>query len=326
MNTSPVNNVNDCIACQAMKAAYAELVVLQNQIETDFKQAAKTGDLLPVKMLQRVIEAKTDDLRKLLFASKSVYKRISTMENFDSPLVEVLDLDKINLLALNSLGRAIDGWLSGAPLDEVALMNRITEQIARRRRGCDVGVKSSVAMEPEVLLLHRKGNNQTDLYGSDIAVTVSVPNLGFLKTALFQLKKCKTLACTLELKQLQDALVDTRIAPRAFVLAVDEDRHVMRIESVQHVAGRFSTNQKSKTFDCSVWSGLSIWLHAWLSCAIAPSSIEQDSTSIESMLRRHVVPKRPRTIWSVEAVQEVDDSHLPARAWMILEFKTEQRS
>lgn len=96
-----------------------------------------------------------------------------------------LDFDKIAYNTLWDVSEAVRGWLSGQPTDEVALMNRITERITRRRRGCDVGVGSKVQMVSQLALLHRKGARQTDLYGADLAITVLVAKIGFIKTRFF---------------------------------------------------------------------------------------------------------------------------------------------
>ncbi len=56
-------------------------------------------------------------------------------------LWDYVDLDKVLKVVLDDVGSAVNGWLNGRPLDEIALMNRITEILARRRRGCDVGIQ-----------------------------------------------------------------------------------------------------------------------------------------------------------------------------------------
>jgi hypothetical protein len=105
------------------------------------------------------------------------------------PFPEIIDFDKVTTIALSELTASLREWLDGRPTDEVALMNRITAHLNKRRRGCDVGVNTPIKMQSQLALLHRQGKNQTDLYGSDLAITVSIDKLDFLKTAFFNSRK-----------------------------------------------------------------------------------------------------------------------------------------
>lgn len=101
-----------------------------------------------------------------------------------------LDLDKILAVILKEIQNETRGWLIGRPCSEEAFLNRLTEVLAKRRK-CDVGTTEVYKVEVEQHILHRKGKNQTDKYGSDLAVTISIPDQKFSKTALLQLKKAK---------------------------------------------------------------------------------------------------------------------------------------
>ena len=136
----------------------------------------------------------------------------------------VLDQDEFLRIAVEDILVAANGWLSGAPLDEVALLNRITAELGRRRRGCDLGLETPVRTTCHVFLLHRQGANQVDLFGSDLAVTVDFNDGQFIKTAFFQLKRSSELHVQLERQQLDDATRVSAVGDRSFVFAVDDER------------------------------------------------------------------------------------------------------
>ena len=173
---------------------------------------------------------------------------------------EILDFDRVACQALREIGTAVNGWLSGQPHEEVALMNRITEQLSRGRRNCDVGVRVPVAMESKVYQLHRRGSQGQDQYGADFAVTISVPESDWIKTALFQMKRSSDASIVVQKHQIEAARVD-RIFKRTFVFAVDEQRGLMRLKSACEIQADFPADQNTHTVDCSHWHGLVYWLH-----------------------------------------------------------------
>ena len=117
---------------------------------------------------------------------------------------DVIDEDKLLQQVTTRLKKALIAWLKGMAADETALMNQITSEFnLRYPKSCDIGKSSSVRISTEIYELHRKGINQIDQYGSDLAITVSVP--GFTKTAFFQFKMAKNDKAQLEIKQLKDA-------------------------------------------------------------------------------------------------------------------------
>jgi len=231
-----------------------------------------------------------------------------------------LDFDKIAHHALTDLGYAITKWLEGRPLDEVAFMNHVTGRIVRRRRGCDVGVQTPMQMHAKVYELHRKGPRQTDRFGADLAVTVSVPGESFMKTALFQIKRSRDYSVDVELKQLHEAQGHELTQNRSFVFAVDESRRSFRIKRVSEVESSFD-GQKRKRFDASAWLCLADFLWQWLSCDLGQPSNPNDSDSIEKMLEGYIVEPQSGLTWNSESADQSQDDFLPARSWLRLEFR-----
>ncbi len=235
-------------------------------------------------------------------------------------LLNHVDFDKVLNIAIYDIGSAISGWLSGQPRDEVALMNRLTEKLARRRRGCDVGIENTVFMKCKTHILHRRGINQIDRFGSDVAITVSLDGTDILKTALFQLKRSSELSLSIEKRQLDDACIDRRTGNRSYIFAVDDVRHCIRVKDIMPLKSEFNSTQATKTFNSRDWDGLSQWLFKWLSCTIGDPSDPNDRNSIESLLNSFSVEPDNRT-WGYQAVHEFPDDFLPARSWLHMIFQ-----
>lgn len=234
-----------------------------------------------------------------------------------------LDFDKFMITALAEIGAAVSGWLKGRPLDEVALLNRLTERLGRTRRGCDVGVSQPVSMHAKVYLLHRKGPNQTDSYGSDLAITAYTQDLSFFKTALFQLKKSDVFSLSLEKRQLLDSLSDPRTAPRSFVLAADEARQAIRIRDAKSILSEYSGSEKTKSFNSMDWDCLTEWCWEWLSCNRGVVSNEGDPNSVESLLQNYVISEETGyTPWgrNVDIEAFKSEAVAPVRTWQVMEF------
>ncbi|OMF43531.1 hypothetical protein [Paenibacillus peoriae] len=116
-----------------------------------------------------------------------------------------LNVDKILGVMLKEIQNETRKWLAGRPCSEEAFLNRLTEVLAKPRRNCDVGNTEVYKVEVKQYILHRKGKNQTDKYGSDLAVTISIPDLKFSKTSLLQLKKSENYKAQLLRDQIQQA-------------------------------------------------------------------------------------------------------------------------
>lgn len=241
-----------------------------------------------------------------------------------------LDPDKVITAALSAMDRAIDGWLEGGLTTEEPLMSRLIEQITQRHRRCDVGRVDPVTMHGQVALLHRRGKQQRDLHGSDLALTIDVPAEGFRKTALFQLKVCEEYDLRLEKQQLLDTRVDPRVAERAFVLAVDRTHKVSRFDTTKNQIESLG-QAASIGVDCSKWDGLAQWLPKWLACQVGAPSDTKALDSIEKALQPLVVrveAPRGKVIpvpWAGEPSRGLPDNFVTPAAWLQLIFRQSDR-
>lgn len=240
-----------------------------------------------------------------------------------------VDVDALTYYVLNYLGGAIDAWIAGRPHDEPALLNHITGALARRHRGCDVGLRSRVRVEAQVVDLHRRGENSTDRFGADLVVTLYAPGRRFAKTAFFQLKKSDQCDLTLQRHQLEDAQVDHRIAERSFVLAVDEVTQKMRIASVSTLLGEFPSNADTHSVSSFDWSAITTWLARWLACEEAPSSDLRSPGNVEGLLESFARDESVAgQVWTIERnriyAAEYPDGYSPARVWTPIALRDEE--
>jgi hypothetical protein len=232
------------------------------------------------------------------------------------PLPEDVDLDKLISFLLDCEKKAITGWLDGVPKDETAFMNRLTGQLAKLKRGCDVGLKPRVVVYPRVYELHRRAKDSSDALGSDLAITVSILPAHYVKTALFQVKAGKGFSAQLERHQLEAATATKEVADRSFVLYVDEGRGSIRIAKAVDLLVGWPKSQATKTFSSSSWMALSAWATGWLSCDIGPvSDNPYAATSLENTLRKYEAEPAARLATLVEPAGPL--------AWLIFAFQVE---
>lgn len=228
-----------------------------------------------------------------------------------------IDFDRMAYHVLGDVAYALNGWARGRPSDETALLNRLTEVLVRRRRGCDIGVNSRVIVVPQVAVLHRQGAQQIDRYGADLAVTLFSPAQRFAKTSFFQLKKTTSHVTQLERSQLEEAFVDTRIGERSFVFAVDETRLNVRIGKGATLRAAFPAEQATHQFDTTEWDSLALWLWSWMSCREAPSSDLTSLSAVERLIAELAVPTRPgERLWGESHGYDLPENYSPARAWL----------
>lgn len=239
-----------------------------------------------------------------------------------------IDFDKVVSAVLHDTTYSIRQWLRGRPLSEEPLMNSITGNFSRGRQGCDVGVITPTKMTSQLALLHRKGIIQTDLYGSDIAVTVYIDQIPFAKTAFFQLKISHFYSCSLDIVQINQALTDIRIRNRAFALAIDQNRQGVRIEKLDVIEPTFPIGQKSKTFDTTTWEFLTLWLHKWLSCDVGEATDLSDTNGIEKELQKYVDVEEENVNWispwgfESSLISDNKTEIIPAKAWLVFLIET----
>jgi hypothetical protein len=236
-----------------------------------------------------------------------------------------IDFDQLIYALLDDMAKAVTGWASGLPMDEAALMNRITAKLSRKRRRCDVGVDSPVEMFGKFHLLHRQGTGQSDKFGSDLAVTIQIPRVQFTKTAFFQLKVSLGYSATLTVDQLAQAKVFPGVLERSFVLAVDQSRFGYRICATKNCLTAFPIGQGNRKFDVSTWEFLTAWLSAWFSCERGPPTDPKDPNPVELMLDKY----RQATVQEIydEAIlANVQQGIFPAKSWLHFTFETNEGS
>jgi hypothetical protein len=172
-------------------------------------------------------------------------------------------------------------------------------------------------VDSSTYVLHRKGKNQTDKYGADLAVTLDVDGI-WRKTVIFQLKKSNGYKVGLNGDDLKAASEDPLIAERSFVLAIDEERLGVRIAKVEGLSTKLEeSGQKSMTFDTNTWRFLHEWLVEWLRCGLAPQSPTDGDPGVEGLLDAFRV--EPIEDEEEYYFQPADVRHLesvPARAWL----------
>jgi hypothetical protein len=228
-----------------------------------------------------------------------------------------LDADRFIRIVLNEVDRAAQGWKKGDPRDETAFMSRLTEFLKRKSKNCDVGKASPMKVDSSTYVLHRKGMNQTDKYGADLAVTLDVSGI-WRKTVIFQLKKSNGYKVRLNGDDLKSTSEDPLIAERSFVLAIDEERLGIRIAKVEGLNTKLQeSGQKSMAFDTNDWHFLHDWITEWLRCGLAPHSPNDNSAGVEYLLDSFRVE-----LGEDEEEYDYDQSNIrrlefiPARVWL----------
>jgi hypothetical protein len=233
---------------------------------------------------------------------------------------QTIDLDSVSADLLCDMAHAVNGWAHGEPRDETALMNRITERLSRRRRQCDVGVDHPVEVTADFAALHRRGPSQTDQFGSDLATTVRIPQLNFIKTAFFQLKVSEHYKAQVERKQLRQTTLFPGVQERCFVLAVDDPGCGYRIRPASECMRDIPPGQQAKEFDTSNWEFLSEWIIAWFECQRGLPSDENDANSVEKMLQQYKHALQ-RDLFDHTVMANLPREVLPAKGWLTYIFR-----
>ncbi|WP_339183151.1 hypothetical protein [Paenibacillus sp. FSL R5-0701] len=226
-----------------------------------------------------------------------------------------LDLDKILAVILKEIQNETRGWLIGRPCSEEAFLNRLTEVLAKRRK-CDVGTTEVYKVEVEQHILHRKGKNQTDKYGSDLAVTISIPDQKFSKTALLQLKKSENYKAQLLRDQIQQASQFEPIKQRSFVMVVDELRGGIKVNSINSIEKEIPIGQTSKTFECKEWDALSKWIIKWMSCEVGAGNTSSDPMPIERLLKKQIINHEKIGQLELDDIYDSNEFELPENFFM----------
>lgn len=239
--------------------------------------------------------------------------------------MNAIEIQALARAAGTDVRTAVRGWRAGVPRYEIALLNRLTQQLGRHRRGCRVGHRR-FRVVPTMSVTHASASDNTDMFGSDLAVTLSVPVDGYLKTALFQLKRAKGSKAQLQRSQLEDALKLPETADRSFVFAADEKSGEVKIASVADLLASLPDGVASPTCDLNdpEWFDLDTWLFAWIECSVGAGS-DPSGGEIEHILEcafgEYVAPEGVGDRGQVgELIDEMWLDWNVARAWLRLKL------
>lgn len=186
---------------------------------------------------------------------------------------------------LRKLAAAHRQFGRGLLLNEEPLMSHVCAQTHRIERRSVFGFP--IQVNSQAAVLHRKGINQTDKFGCDIAWTVRAfsGKRPWYKTAFFQLKmitlagKGKARRVDVERKQIDDAN-RPGFWERAFAVAVDPDS----CEAfVAPLAGLPSLAIPKMRVQCSTkpWLPIDLWMCRWLCCLEGKQGSEGEEQNID---------------------------------------------
>lgn len=231
---------------------------------------------------------------------------------------EYLDFDKVLRGTTNRLEKSIRDWKDGLVIEEAALINRLAKHFRHRRWNCDPGISGSVRVTTVFSRLHRQGIGATDRFGSDLAVTVDIPEIQYLKTAVIQTKVSNGLEAEVQKHQIQQAISSPLTKGRAFVASFEPESEIVRIESAAHLWQSIEDVNKSRTFKCEKWSTFSDWLRNWLKCEIGEKSVQGDPNGIESALSSFAeAPLADAYVpWNATGKVQVPAEFVPPEIWV----------
>ena len=181
-------------------------------------------------------------------------------------------------------------WRLGIP-EEVFFLHDFFRHSDLHPNGWDIGLRAPAPVRHRVARLHQKGTNRTDKFGSDFALTIDIQGKFTLrKTALFQTKLADNYSVVVDREQLDAVLSTPEFSGRAFTMAVDRNRSVLRIESAEILASQFPNRQQATmTFDTTDWIPSTEFFIRWLECSIGRPSSSFEDMPIEQILASHAI-------------------------------------
>ena len=153
-----------------------------------------------------------------------------------------------------------------------------------------------------------------------------MPELGYIKTACFQLKIVNNCKGTIERHQIEDASVVNEVMQRCYILSVDNVTHSLRLKPAQSFCRKFGNN-KSMVINTSSWKTLSKWLNEWFECKEGPASVMHDNQSVEAKLERYRVEELDQIEWDFGDKSDAisDKIYYPTRVWTKTTFKKDKK-
>lgn len=161
--------------------------------------------------------------------------------------------------------------------------------------------------------LHRQGFNQTDLHGSDLAISVIKGK--FRKIAFFQLKRIVGDRVRLERTEVSDAMQSGFPRNCFFTLAADPSTFDFRLDAVEPRwqnwgDGRGGAAAATRTLDPAGWTGVRAWTRDWLACRVGAVSAENFENAEAAIIDPKLDGRRrwlPSLLVRVELPDEFDE-------------------
>ncbi|MBS1717340.1 MAG: hypothetical protein JSS72_06385 [Armatimonadetes bacterium] len=166
---------------------------------------------------------------------------------------------------------------------------------------------------PGVVLhqLHRKGRNQKDLFGSDIAVLLFVGDK-LLKFAFIQLKVAKAGKATFEKNQIVDALRSGYPPGAFFLMTIESTRFDCSVTETCNVNNamikKATVKQLTVKTSGARWWSFRDWVKAWISCSIGTlhnNVLARDGPSLIQLARLDELDEEKPGTWAPSMVIEV---------------------
>jgi hypothetical protein len=191
--------------------------------------------------------------------------------------------------AIERMDAGFDGYRRGLLFSEEPYMSHLNEQLLAGECRINIGGgKSSLMIDRQLKVLHRKGQHSRDKFGADLAAKVVLASTPpKIKVALFQIKLSDSSSASLDLAQLHDLATEPLADKRGFVMFVDRNTGVRKVASAadlwnlvpaskqRNVEDAIRKGKRSKRrhrVELSAFASVSEWLKEWFECKVGELS------------------------------------------------------
>lgn len=205
--------------------------------------------------------------------------------------------------ALNQVREATQNWIKSSLRNETVLLNEVSNALLEvTSNECRSQIYPDMNVSASRIILDRRGKNNQDLFGADLAVTLSLfdgKKLEKQRTALFQLKVGKrqgvTVTYTLDVRQIYSVGHHKHSRGRWF-MAVCDNTGIWSLADERLIASHLTglqlsqvgySNAVDRKQDLQVadsWSSFAQWTLDWLSGAQGIDSDLDDPERLEEVL------------------------------------------
>jgi len=216
---------------------------------------------------------------------------------------QVFFADEAVLSALLRVKEATSRWIKSSTKTEAVLLNEVSDALlAVASNNCRSQIYPTLEVSASRTILDRKGMNNRDLFGADLAVTLSLyedEQLIKQRTALFQLKVGKRegskVQYSLDVRQIYTVGHNKHSLGRWFMTVCD-NHGIWNLAAERLVAEYLSEKELTKVpfpqkADRDVtlqvgesWSSIAQWTLDWLAGAQGEDSDLSDSKRLETVL------------------------------------------